>query len=694
MRRQAARFLGLFLASGFGGVAFVAACGARTGLPVLVRIDATTDADAAHKPDVIEENPFDSPPVSEGHPLDVMPECSTPTYCGSNPNYIYKCGIQIYQCSSLEQCIEPCGEAGPGDACAAECVNPCLNSLGENTSNGCEFYAVEMDQQEQSQGVCYAMFVVNQWQTGQPARLEIDHGGAAYTDDEVKGFARIPSGTGTGIVYSEYDPTAGLPQNQIAILFLSRDPKREIEGSTNPSALANCPPGVVPAFVGDAALHGTGTGTAFHIRTNVPIVAYQMMPYGGGHARVTGATLLLPINVWGTNYIATNAYQAATELIPSCEGGVCAGPTMAIIAQQDGTHVTIDPVAPIVAGGGLSGTGAQTPITYTVNKGQYLQFSQIDELTGSPIQADAPIAVLGGSTLVDLPLGSSRADHAEQMLPPVSALGNEYVAVRYRSRNAPTEESVPWRIVGTVDGTTLTYDPPQTGAPLGVNEGEFVEFYAPGPFVVGSQDNSHPFYVAQYMTGGEYLLNLKLNDAGANPDANMIGPDAAIDTNSILWGQGDPEFVNVVSPAQYLPSYTFFTDPTYPETNLVVVAVKDVATSEFPTVNLDCAGTLSGWQPVGSSGKYQFTRIDLSSGNYKGQNGCNNGVHNITASLSSDAAPPGDLPLFGVTIWGWGSQATAPDTNETAPDFTCWVSYAYPAGANILKLNTVVVPAK
>ncbi len=34
--------------------------------------------------------------------------------------------------------------------------------------------------------------------------------------------------------------------------------------------------------------------------------------------------------------------------------------------------------------------------------------------------------------------------------------------------------------------------------------------------------------------------------------------------------RGDPEFVNVVLPDQYLAAYTFFTDPTYPETNLVL----------------------------------------------------------------------------------------------------------------------------
>jgi hypothetical protein len=476
-------------------------------------------------------------------------------------------------------------------------------------------------------------------------------------------------------VYEPFSEMDGLPQNKVAILFLSRNPNVGGPGTpiNSSNILANCPTGVTPAVVGDAALHGTGIGTAFHIRANVPIVAYQMLPYGGGHARVTGATLLLPTNVWGTNYIAANAYSVVSSMISQEPGAANAGPTMAILAQADGTHVTINPVAEILEGGGLASASAQSPVTYMINKGQYLQFTQPAELTGSPIQSDQPVAVIGGSTLMDVPVTTLyRGDSAEQMLPPVSALGSEYVAVRYRSRDPAIDESTRWRIVGAVDGTVLTYDPvPPPGAPLGVNKGDVpADIDSPGPWVVSSQDSDHPFYFAQYMTGGENFN-----------------------------GAGDPEFVNVIAPQQFLPRYTFFTDPTYPETNLVVVAAKDSATNQFPNVNLDCAGTLTGWQPVGALGKYQFTRIDLSTGNYQGQNGCNNGVHTIRASVPG--SPLGDAAI-GVTIWGWGSAATYPFDDggglqmaleEANPNFTRWVSYAYPAGANITKLNNVVVPA-
>jgi hypothetical protein len=608
------------------GASVFVACGARTGLLT----------------------PDGTGPLYDGGPLDVQVECATPTYCApGDPGYVYKCGQRVFQCSSLEQCEEQ-GEAGSG----AACVNPCLDSLGNDTSNGCEFYAVEMDTTPEVMGACYAVFVVNQWKTGEPAKIAVDRGGATLPIEQ---FARIPVGHGTGITYAPFDPAHGLPEDEIAVLFLSRDPAATQDPTaTDPRVLAGCPDGVVPALQGDASLHGTGTATAFHIKTNVPVVAYQMLPYGGGSARVTGATLLLPTTAWDTNYVVANAYQAPlTSMIMEPR----AGPTAVVIASQDQTHVWLDPTTEILAGAGVAGTGAGVPAQYTLSRGQYLQITQPVELTGTAVQSDRPVAVIGASTLVDLPLDRKRADTAEQMLPPVRALGSEYVAVRYRSRDLASEESVPWRLVGAVDGTRLTYEPAApAGAPTILDARQWAEFDAAAPFVVRSQDAEHPFYVASYMTGGEPYD-----------------------------GTGDPDFVNVVPPAQYLPRYTFFTDPTYPETNLVVVRMRDPGSGAMPDVTLDCAGVLGGWQPVGTSGTYELTRVDLSTGDFQGVGGCDNGVHVI-----SGASP---AARFGVTVWGWGNGVTWPPDDETNPRFTRWVSYGYPAGANFAPLNGAVLRA-
>jgi len=615
------------------------ACGSRTGLlaPDEVTTDASIDAHDATAEDVVTTDS----PLHEGGKLDVTTDCPEPPTCDpKDPDYVYRCGVRIEQCSSLEQCSQ------------GKCKNPCVDTLGQDTSNGCEFYAAEIDMVPEAAGVCFAVFVVNQWSTGEPARIQVDRGGVPLP---VQQFTRIPQGNGSSITYAPYNSVTGLPKDQIAVLFLSRDPAAEQDPNpSSPRRLAGCPAGVVPAIVGDAALHGSGKGSSFHLKTNVPVVAYQMLPFGAGRARVTGATLLLPTNVWQDNYVAVNAYKAPTLFTEER-----AGPTMLIMAQADNTTVRIKPTANILAGGGFAGVAKNTTGTYVLNRGEYVQFTQVEELTGSAIQSSAPVAVIGGSTLMDVPTSVFRADSGHQMLPPVRALGSEYVGVRYRSRGIG-EEFVPWRMVGVADGTQLTWEPSTPpGAPTVLAARQLVEFSSPGEFVVHSQDAQHPFYLAQYMTGGEPFD-----------------------------GTGDPEFVNVLTPAQYLPRYTFFTDPTYPETNLVVTREKDQATNAFPDVVLDCAGLLSGWKDVGTQGRYQFTRVDLSTGNFQGVGNCNNGVHTIVGQLAQGTA------RFGVTVWGWGNPITWPGPEEDNPKFTRWVSYGYPAGANISTLNSVVLPAQ
>ncbi|MGH7439754.1 MAG: IgGFc-binding protein [Polyangiaceae bacterium] len=667
-------------AAGFALAGLVVACGSRSELYALGGYDAEVDATADGA-----DGPADS---TTDRPLDARDGsadgdgCPPEAYCDPNdPSHVYQCGKVVATCGLLEQC-----EVRDGGAL---CINPCMDTLGNDTSNGCDFYAVELDTTNEATGTCYAVFVVNQWTSGATARLQVSLGDTVLPVDQ---FARIPSGTGTGITYGAYDSAKGLAKNDIAILFLSRDPNHvgdEGGPSNDPSMLADCPAGVTPAIVGDSALHGTGIATAFRIQANVPVVAYQMLPYGGGRARVTGSTLLLPTSAWSDNYVIADAYKAPTVFI----GEDRAGPTTVIVASEDSTHVTVKPTVGIVGSSTVAPTDAGAPVTYTLDHGRYLQFTQPLELTGSAVQSDRPIAVFGGSTLMDIPIDSVRADHGEQMLPPVRALGSEYVAVRYRNRVPTIEETVPWRVVGVVDGTQLTYDPPQSQGPTTLSAGQMVEFDEPGPFVVKSQDASHPFYLATYMTGGCGAV-AERDDAG-NIVANCPGAD-----NGPLHGFGDPEFMNVVPPAQYLPRYTFFTDTTYPETNLVFVRMRDAQTGTMPDVNLDCAGLLTGWQAVDGADKYEMTRLDLSTGNFQGVGKCNNGVHTVTASFTATVGGRSPTPFFGVTVWGWGNEQTFPTDNfyadgsdETNPKFSRWVSYGYPVGANFKPLNTAVLSA-
>jgi IgGFc binding protein len=545
-----------------------------------------------------------------------------PAQCSSDLHSVLDCSGNVIQECPPDQ---GCGETG--------CVPACEAAKHNKSTIGCDYYSVAPDILDDGTGACFAAFIANTW--GSPIGIAIERAGQAF---DVAEAARIPSGSGQSLTYAPL-PGGKLPAGEVAILFLARFGRK----------LTSCPAGITPAYTtADASLHGTGIGDAFHIVTSAPVVAYDIYPYGGGQSAVTSATLLIPTTAWDTNYIAVDAFRKSQLVGP-------AQPSIDIVAMEDETTVTLNPAVPIVGGPGVPAAPAGAPQTYLLKKGQVLQFTQDQELIGSPIQSDKPIGVWGGASCLSIDVADAACDSAHQQIPPVKALGHEYVAVRYRNRFDEQEESPPWRLVGAADGTTLTWDPaPPAGAPTALSLGEVAEFWAPGPFVVKSQDLDHPFYMSAHMTG-----------------AGPISPFADY--------RGDPEFVNVIPPAQYLSAYTFFTDPTYPETNLVVIRKR--TESGFHDVSLDCAGTLGGWQAIGG-GDYEFARFDLVRGNFEKQGDCDNGRHEMKSE-----AP------FGLAIWGWGSAATGGTFGmEGGGFYSQTVSYAYPAGASIQPINTVVVP--
>ncbi len=548
---------------------------------------------------------------------------------GSGACTTTKCSADLHDVTDCDgNVIQACG----GDlGCAnGACVDACASAAANTSSVGCDYYAVDPDSYVTTNGSCFAVYVANTWTS--PVAINVEYDGQQLSTD---GFARVPSGQGQSLTYS---PLMGgmLMPNQVAILFLNYK-----SNGVGPIALNTpCPTGITPAVTAaDAATHGTTYGHAFHITTSAPVVAYDIFPYGGGSSAVTSATLLLPTSAWDTNYVAVDAFQKST---------IAGQPFIEVVAQEDGTNVQIRPSATIVGATGIPGAPAGGNATYTLAKGQVLQLTQDAELSGSPITSDKAVGVWGGASCMNIPIDVAACDAAHQQIPPVRAMGNRYAAVRYRNRFANQEETVPWRLVGGVDGTTLTYAPTTPpGAPTTLALGQVAQFNAPGPFTVASQDSDHPFYMSAHMTGCQLL--------------NASGDDC----------RGDPEFVNIVPPDQYLAAYTFFTDPTYPETNLVLTREKHGGA--FSDVNLDCVGVVGGWQPIDAADTIEFARVDLVTGNFASVGTCNNGLH-----VASSPQP------FGLVVWGWGSAASGLFSTQA-------VSYAYPAGASIKPINNVVI---
>jgi IgGFc binding protein len=248
------------------------------------------------------------------------------------------------------------------------------------------------------------------------------------------------------------------------------------------------------------------------------------------------------------------------------------------------------------------------------------------------VTSNKPISTFAGHTCAVVPWGQPSCDYITQQIPAIEQWGSEYVGVGYRPRLGNEHEPVPYRIVAAADDTHLDYDPPlpPAGAPITLSAGESKIFYAGtgDAFVVRTQDADHPIYVGAYMSGGSKYA-----------------------------GWGDPELVNVVPAGQYLNSYTFYADPTYSETSLVIVRAK--SDGVFHDVWLECAGNLTGFRPIGARGEYEYTRVDLSRGFQHGD-AFDGGVCQVgTQRMRSDGP-------FSATLWGWGPYASYATTSGMA----------------------------
>jgi len=512
----------------------------------------------------------------------------------------------------------------PELACGgAKCQEPCAAAAADRSSNGCEFYFQMPRMTKKYPHSCEAAFIVNT--STQPVTLSLVRDGRPI--DISSSLFRAEVGSST------LAPLLGpIPAGESALLFVSDSPPQ----SGLPLDYIACPSEVTPATTVDTVPERTGIGSSFLLTASVPIALTSMYPFGGAPSIVPTATLVLPVATWAKEHMIVNGWAASRTGDPSVQ----------IVAAEDDTEVSILPKADIEDGARVVGTLANNKATYRLAKGEHLQIVQSAELTGSLVTSSKPTTLFGGNSCARIPGTASACDVLSQQIPALEQWGAEYVGVGYRPRLGNEHEPVYYRIVAARDGTRLDYDPAiPPGAPTTMNAGEVVQFSqgTGDAFVVRTQDSEHPIYVSAHMTGG------------AGNDTNVGAPGSA----QSFFGWGDPEFVNVVPAAQYLSSYSFYADHSYPETSLVVV--RRSSGGEFKDVWLECAGNLPSWKPVGTRGQYEFTRVDLAR---RGGPGDSFGEGGDTRVCRTGLQRMRSEGPFTATVWGWAQYA----------------SYAYPGG--------------
>ncbi len=203
----------------------------------------------------------------------------------------------------------------------------------------------------------------------------------------------------------------------------------------------------------------------------------------------------------------------------------------------------------------------------------------------------------------------------------------------------------------------------------------------PVPAAIGTEAQisgtgfGHAFHLTTDLPVVAYQMLPYGGGAAAATGASLLLPTSAWGDNYVAVSAYDaegaaPPPIPFPIPAQgpsFLKHYVFFTDPTYPFTVLTVV--RKGSGGAFHDVTLDCMGTVSGFQPVGTAGEYEIAHVKLVDA-WTGMAGCNNGVQQMDSTGE-----------FGVWVWGWGSESTN----------TGWVSYGYPAGEAVLPINDVIV---
>ena len=545
-------------------------------------------------------------------------------------------GECLFQCSLdgrsiIESCtgavVETCPET---QACGgATCQEHCAAAAADSRSDGCEFYVQNFASNDHG---CLAAFLVNT--STQPAAITIEDGGERL--DLSKAVWRTNPGDATLLEH-----TGPVPPGESVIVFVAGPNKTSPAPGFKDDSRYACPDGVVPALSEGRALDRTGIGSSLHLTSSAPVSAMAIYPFGGASSFLPAATLLMPVVTWAKEHVLVDAWEASP-----IGGGK---PASQIVASEDGTKITIVPNKTLQDGLDVKGGPARVPVEYSLDKGQFLQIHQTEELVGSIVLSNKPTTIFGGNACATVP--GMACDMLWQQIPSFQNWGSEYVGVGYRQRTSTPHELMPYRIVAAKDGTRLDYDPYiPPGAPTEMNAGDVVTFPASvnEPFVVRTQGAEHPIYMAAYMQGyrGGYF---------GTPD---------------LGGRGDPEFVNVVPAGQWRSSYSFYADPTYEDTSLVVIRAKQ--RDKFEDVWLECAGTLEGWTPIGTRGEYEFVRVDLQRNGGPGQSFgdkvCQTGLHRMKS----------DGP-FTATIWGWAFAA----------------SYAYPGGMALRKLvDTPLVPVQ
>ncbi len=556
-------------------------------------------------------------PVAEPEPDVGEPDAEVPVECTpdaiircvvENTQAIEKCnfrGNQIFQttcpgrrvCRNAE-CVDVtcipntrvcladdlpgvCDEAGDefvpqarcesGSICSeGACLDPCEIAEESRSYIGCEYWPVELennllfDEDETSTPEApFAVVLANP--NAEPANVTVytPEGEIHEAIPEVFIPVGLPSEAFTSqTVYTQVlgaafnpigDPLTGPMRNvsvppggQLQILF----PRRQPEAYTS-----------------------TISRISWRVVSDRPVVAYQFNPICCNYSFTNDASILLPRGALTENYMALTY---PNWLSPS---GLSSPATLTVVAIEDNTEIEIRLRDPrILPGDPRLVPDANGTIRVTIDAQEVINIETADgipevDLTGSVIEASAPVAVFGGHSCTNIPFSLAACDHLEQQLFPTETWGRNYVAapLKMRGEGPPrTREATYWKFLAQKDGTEITLDRP-------FNEIKQHAQSAPPSAVPDCQDKLTRLNIITLNAGEfcEFGTNLGFAASGTEPFLLGAFMSGQFSTGNRQFGNqaGDPAFFLVPPQEQYRDEYDFLTPATYALDYATIVAL-------------------------------------------------------------------------------------------------------------------------
>ena len=266
-------------------------------------------------------------------------------------------------------------------------------------------------------------------------------------------------------------------QSGVLALFIAGDVATngnvEIPGLEFSETFAVAPGAVTSVSIplGARALGSDATSIlGIRVTADDPVVVYGLNQV----SFTTDAFLGLPTDILGMEHIVLGFEALNSDLASE----------FLVVGVQDGTTVTITPS--ITTGARVAGT----PYPITLDRFDTYQLQSDapgEDLSGSIIQSDQPVAVFGGGVCVNIPPGFGACDHIVEQLPPTATWGVSFLTVPLATRTGGDL----FRIIARNDGTEVRIDGTLVATlaraefhEVDLTSGTFHEIDATGPAMV------------------------------------------------------------------------------------------------------------------------------------------------------------------------------------------------------------------